>query len=52
MKRPPFRFIHDVFTATKKQTGFGDDYFTDQELDSANINEKEQKLAFLDKLIN
>lgn len=34
-----------------KVTGFGRNLYTDLELDSANINEKNQKLEFLEKII-
>ncbi|OQR97060.1 TRAF3-interacting protein [Achlya hypogyna] len=49
--KPPFRFIHDIFTALIASTGFAKGLYTDYELDSANIKEKHQKLQFLDKMI-
>jgi TRAF3-interacting protein 1 len=49
--KPPFRFLHDIFTALISSTGFARGLYTDYELDSANIKEKHQKLQFLDKMI-
>ncbi|OQS07054.1 TRAF3-interacting protein [Thraustotheca clavata] len=50
--KPPFRFVHDIFTALIAATGFAKGLYTDYELDSANIKEKHQKLQFLDKMID
>ncbi|DAZ92574.1 TPA: hypothetical protein N0F65_012804 [Lagenidium giganteum] len=51
LTKPPFRFIHDIFTAVTASTGFATGLYNDFELDSANIKEKNQKLAYLDKMI-
>jgi hypothetical protein len=51
LSKPPFRFIHDIVTSTLKSTGFPNRYFTTQELDSRNFNDKNSKTSFLDKLI-
>ncbi|TMW67059.1 hypothetical protein Poli38472_012175 [Pythium oligandrum] len=51
LAKPPFRFLHDIFTALTQGTGFGKGLFNDFELDSANIKEKNQKIAYLDKMI-
>jgi TRAF3-interacting protein 1 len=51
LTKPPFRFIHDIVTSTLKSTGFPHRYFTTQELDSHNFNDKNSKVAFLEKLI-
>ena len=46
------RFIHDIITATLRETGFPAGYFSDAELDSATLREDRRlKAAFLDKLI-
>ena len=45
-------FIHDIVSATKKSTGFPNKYFTREELNSANLKSKENKVAFLKKLIH
>ena len=49
--KPPFRYLHDVFTATMKQTNFGDGLFQGEELNSKSFEDKESKLNFLVKVI-
>ncbi|XP_071103791.1 TRAF3-interacting protein 1-like isoform X1 [Haliotis cracherodii] len=50
--KPPFRFLHDVTTSVIKTTGFMNGLFTDSELNSENVKEKETKVAFLQKAID
>ncbi|XP_020289078.1 TRAF3-interacting protein 1 [Pseudomyrmex gracilis] len=52
LRKPPFRFLHDIITAVIKETGFLEGLFTEEELISDNIKNKEAKLAFLTKLID
>nr|XP_012216942.1 PREDICTED: TRAF3-interacting protein 1 isoform X1 [Linepithema humile] len=52
LRKPPFRFLHDIITAVIKETGFLEGLFTEEELNSDNIKDKETKLAFLTKLID
>merc|ERR1712166_1016048 len=52
LKRPPFRFLHDVVSAVHKKTKFGINHFTEFDLNHENIKEKDQKIAFLEKVIN
>ncbi|RLU25276.1 hypothetical protein DMN91_003369 [Ooceraea biroi] len=52
LRKPPFRFLHDIITAIIKETGFLKGLFTEEELNSDNIKDKEAKLAFLTKLID
>ncbi|EFN74100.1 TRAF3-interacting protein 1 [Camponotus floridanus] len=52
LRKPPFRFLHDIITAIIKETGFLKGLYTDEELNSDNIKDKEAKLAFLTKLID
>lgn len=50
--KPPFRFIHDIITATLRETGFPAGYFSDSELDSTKLRENRQlKTSFLERLI-
>ena len=51
LTKPPFRYLHDVFTATKDATGFGEGLYSGGELDAKSITEKEAKLNFLVKMI-
>lgn len=52
LRKPPFRFLHDIITAIIKETGFLKGLFSEEELNSDNIKDKEAKLAFLTKLID
>lgn len=49
--KPPFRYLHDIFTATMKQTNFGYGLFQGDELNSKSFEDKESKIAFLVKVI-
>lgn len=51
LTRPPFRYIHDIFSATMEATGFGDGLYTAEELDAKSIADKEGKILFLEKMI-
>ncbi|XP_015116724.1 TRAF3-interacting protein 1 [Diachasma alloeum] len=52
LRKPPFRFLHDTINAVIKETGFLKGLFTDEELISSNITDKDGKLAYLTKLID
>ncbi|KAA0197054.1 TRAF3-interacting protein 1 [Fasciolopsis buskii] len=67
LSRPPFRFLHDIFTAVSvllhlartykliqfiKATGLMKGLFTPEELIADNVKEKESKLAFLQKVVD
>eukprot|EP00756_Hemistasia_phaeocysticola_P026773 Hpha_TRINITY_DN16083_c2_g2::TRINITY_DN16083_c2_g2_i1::g.117775::m.117775/K19680/TRAF3IP1, IFT54; TRAF3-interacting protein 1 len=52
LKKPPFRFLHDIVTNVIKSTGFATMLYTDDELDSAKVTEKEAKIFFLQKIIS
>ncbi|XP_018348863.1 PREDICTED: TRAF3-interacting protein 1 [Trachymyrmex septentrionalis] len=52
LRKPPFRFLHDIITAIIKETSFLEGLFSEEELNSDNIKNKEAKLAFLTKLID
>jgi len=51
LQKPPFRYLHDIYTATHGKTGFGNGMFVGEELDSKSFQDKDSKLAFLVKLI-
>ncbi|KAI4486916.1 hypothetical protein M0802_012235 [Mischocyttarus mexicanus] len=52
LKKPPFRFIHDIISIIIQETGFLKGLFTEEELNSDNIKDKESKVAYLTKLID
>ena len=49
--KPQFRYLHDIYSATLKQTNFGAGLFVGEELNSKSFEDKESKLQFLVKLI-
>jgi TRAF3-interacting protein 1 len=51
LQKPPFRYLHDIYTATMGKTGFGNGMFVGEELDSKSFQDKDSKLGFLVKLI-
>ncbi|ELU00184.1 hypothetical protein CAPTEDRAFT_220815 [Capitella teleta] len=50
--KPPFRFLHDVFTSVIKASGFMKGLFTETEMNSENVKDKESKILFLQKAID
>lgn len=52
LSKPPFRFLHDAISAVQEATGFPSGLFTDEEMDSNNLKEKQPKITYLDKIIN
>lgn len=52
LSKPPFRFLHDIITEVVKNTGFLKGLYTADEMDSANVKEKEAKILFLQKAID
>lgn len=51
LSKPPFRYLHDIFTATLGKTGFGEGLYTGEELNSKSFEDKDSKLAWLVKVI-
>ena len=47
LQKPPFRFIHDIFSAVTEATGFGEGLFEDRNelLDGTGIKDKQGKLG-------
>ncbi|KAL5011034.1 hypothetical protein ScPMuIL_013339 [Solemya velum] len=52
LSKPPFRFLHDVMTSVIKTTGFMKGLYTDAEMNSENVKDKDSKLAFLQKSLD
>ncbi|CAG5130888.1 unnamed protein product [Candidula unifasciata] len=50
--KPPFRFLHDIMTSVIKTTGFMQGLFTETEMNSENVKDKDAKIAFLQKAID
>jgi len=51
LSKPPFRYIHDIFTATMGATGYAQGLYNEQELDAKAISDKQGKIDFLAKMI-
>ncbi|CAH1391004.1 unnamed protein product [Nezara viridula] len=52
LRKPPFRFLHDIVTSVIKETGYLKDVFTAEELIADNVKDKDSKIKFLTKLIS
>ncbi|XP_063627998.1 TRAF3-interacting protein 1-like [Cydia splendana] len=52
LKKPPFRFLHDIITTVLKTTGFFEGLFEEDELVSDNVKDRESKILFLNKVIS
>ncbi|EDS29134.1 conserved hypothetical protein [Culex quinquefasciatus] len=52
LKKPPFRFLHDVINVVIKDTNFLKGLYSPEELVSENIKDRDAKVAYLQKLID
>merc|ERR1711904_486023 len=52
LKKPPFRFLHDITMEVVKATGFGQGLYTPEECDAAGLSDKQAKVDFLNKVIS
>ncbi|XP_052093953.1 TRAF3-interacting protein 1-like isoform X1 [Mytilus californianus] len=50
--KPPFRFLHDIMTSVIKTTGFMKGLFTEGEMNSENVKDRDSKVAFLQKAVD
>ena len=50
LTKPPFRYLHDIFTATTAATGFANGLYSEAELDAKSLD-KDGKIEFLSKMI-
>ena len=51
LRKPPFRFLHDVISEVQRQTGFAPRLFSEAERNSANVKDKQSKVDYLNKII-
>ncbi|KAJ3098196.1 TRAF3-interacting protein 1 [Phlyctochytrium planicorne] len=52
LSKPPFRYLHDMFTEIIKSTAFAAGLYDDNEMNSENVKEKDAKVAYLLKMID
>ncbi|KXS17640.1 hypothetical protein M427DRAFT_54563 [Gonapodya prolifera JEL478] len=50
LAKPPFRFLHDLITEAMRSSGFATGLYSDAELNSENVKEKDAKIAWLAKM--
>lgn len=51
LKRPPFKYIFQIFLSLNTKTGFANDSFKEEELDPEFYDTPEKKMAFLKQII-
>mmetsp|Transcript_11410 Transcript_11410/g.32315 ORF Transcript_11410/g.32315 Transcript_11410/m.32315 type:complete len:202 (-) Transcript_11410:47-652(-) len=51
LKKPPFRFLHDIVMEVTRTTGFGQNLYTTEECDAQSLD-KGAKVEFLNKAIS
>ncbi|KAM5228672.1 TRAF3-interacting protein 1 [Ctenodactylus gundi] len=52
LNKPPFRYLHDIITEVIRTTGFMKGLYTDSEMKSDNVKDKDAKISFLQKAID
>ncbi|XP_072818065.1 TRAF3-interacting protein 1 isoform X8 [Vicugna pacos] len=52
LNKPPFRYLHDIITEVIRTTGFMKGLYTDVEMKSDNVKDKDAKISFLQKAID
>ncbi|XP_047401145.1 TRAF3-interacting protein 1 isoform X7 [Sciurus carolinensis] len=52
LSKPPFRYLHDIVTEVIRTTGFMKGLYTDMEMKSDNVKDKDAKIGFLQKAID
>ncbi|XP_068079449.1 TRAF3-interacting protein 1 isoform X6 [Danio rerio] len=52
LSKPPFRYLHDIFSEVIRTTGFMKGLYVEAEMKSDNVKDKDSKIAFLQKAID
>ncbi|XP_062312345.1 TRAF3-interacting protein 1 isoform X2 [Osmerus eperlanus] len=52
LSKPPFRYLHDIFSEVIRTTGFMRGLYEDSEMKSDNVKDKDSKVAFLQKALD
>lgn len=52
LSKPPFRYLHDIFSEVMRTTGFMKGLYVEAEMKSDNVKDKDSKIAFLQKAID
>ncbi|XP_015214801.2 TRAF3-interacting protein 1 [Lepisosteus oculatus] len=52
LSKPPFRYLHDIFTEVIRTTGFMKGLYSEVETKSDNVKDKDSKIVFLQKAID
>ncbi|XP_048050514.1 TRAF3-interacting protein 1 isoform X2 [Megalobrama amblycephala] len=52
LSKPPFRYLHDIFSEVIRTTGFMKGLYGEAEMKSDNVKDKDSKIMFLQKAID
>uniref|UniRef100_A0A9J8D8U5 TRAF3-interacting protein 1 n=1 Tax=Cyprinus carpio carpio TaxID=630221 RepID=A0A9J8D8U5_CYPCA len=52
LSKPPFRYLHDIFSEVIRSTGFMKGLYGEAEMKSDNVKDKDSKIVFLQKAID
>uniref|UniRef100_A0A1A7X679 TRAF3-interacting protein 1 n=1 Tax=Iconisemion striatum TaxID=60296 RepID=A0A1A7X679_9TELE len=52
LNKPPFRYLHDIFSEVIRSTGFLKGLYEENEMKSDSVKEKDSKIIFLQKAID
>ncbi|ROJ94865.1 TRAF3-interacting protein 1 [Anabarilius grahami] len=52
LSKPPFRYLHDIFSEVMRTTGFMKGLYGEAEMKSDNVKDKDSKIVFLQKAID
>ncbi|XP_035995494.1 TRAF3-interacting protein 1 isoform X2 [Fundulus heteroclitus] len=52
LSRPPFRYLHDIFSEVIRTTGFMKGLYEEKEMKSDSVKDKDSKITFLQKAID